>query len=112
MIGAGYFLFTGMCKNTIISSNISSNKKWKLVLFERNCGATTGFSTQVSLLKVDKELGNESGNIYIAEGYPKRYTLMWNSDTTATISGTSGANFKKETRVNGIQFKYEQDFIR
>lgn len=103
----GYYLVSGICENTLIDSNASPNDKWKVVLFERNCGATTGFSSQISLLASHKELKNESGNVYIAEGYPKDYIINWESDDVVRISGTKGVNYKKEKQLNGIQFRYD-----
>jgi hypothetical protein len=107
LFGVGYFLFSDMCANTIVNASTSPNGKWKVVLFERNCGATTGFSSQISLIKADAELNNEAGNIYIADGYPKGYTLKWESDTTVKLSGAYSKNYKKETQLNGVQFSYE-----
>ncbi len=77
------------------------------MLFERNCGATTGFSSQISLIKADKVLNNEAGTIYIVDGYPKGYTLKWESDTTVIIGGAYSKNYKEETLFNGVQFSYE-----
>jgi hypothetical protein len=36
-------------------------------VFERACGATTGFSTQVSLLHAGQSLRNEPGNLFVAD---------------------------------------------
>ncbi len=38
----------GLCGNDVLSENISPSGHWKAVVSERSCGATTGFSTQVS----------------------------------------------------------------
>jgi len=102
-----YSNISGMCANTIITSSSSPNNKWKVVLFERNCGATTGFSSQISLLKPDEELSNEAGNIYIAEGYPEGYNLKWESDTSVLIKGSNSKSNKKLFQLNGIKFGYE-----
>lgn len=107
LFGAGYYFVSGMCANTVITSSTSPNGKWKVVLFERNCGATTAFSSQISLLESDEELTNEAGNIYIAEGYPKGYTLNWESNASVNIGGTSATSNKKVTQFNDIQFSYE-----
>jgi len=107
VLGIGYYFFSNMCANTKVASSESPNGKWKVVLFERNCGATTGFSSQISLMASNKELSNKSGNIYIAEGYPEGYTISWESDTSVLISGVKGKTYKQEAGVNGIQFSYE-----
>ncbi len=107
LVGAGYYFVSGMCANTVITSSTSPNDKWKVVLFERNCGATTAFSSQISLLESGEELTNEAGNIYIAEDYPKGYTLNWESDASIKIGGTKASSYKKVKQFNGIQFSYE-----
>lgn len=40
----------------------------RALIFERDCGATTDFSTQVSILPVGKRLPSRGGNIFIADG--------------------------------------------
>ena len=42
-----------LCGNEIIEEIKSPDNKYKLVIFQRDCGATTGFSTQISILKSD-----------------------------------------------------------
>ena len=56
--------FGDMCGNQVISETPSPDNKHKAVVFVRDCGATTGFSTQVSILKYDNKIrDDESGNI-------------------------------------------------
>jgi len=56
-----------MCDNQIISSTELRELNMNVVVFQRDCGATTGYSTQISLLEVGAELPNESGNIFTAD---------------------------------------------
>jgi hypothetical protein len=42
-----------LCGNDPISETPSPNGQMKVVVFQRDCGATTGFSTQVSVLPID-----------------------------------------------------------
>jgi hypothetical protein len=109
LFGASYFFSpgSGACNNTIVTTSTSPDKKWKLVLFERSCGATTGYSSQISLLKIEEELSNEGGNIYIASGSPKGYSLNWQSNFNVTINGTSYETFKKINQFSGITLTYE-----
>jgi hypothetical protein len=54
------------CQNTVASSSLSPNGELAAVLFQRDCGATTGFSTQISILRPgDKPTGG--GNAFIAD---------------------------------------------
>ncbi len=107
MFGVGFYSTSGMCANSVVTTATSPNGKWEVVVFERNCGATTGFSSQISLIEASEELDNEAGNIYIAEGYPKDYKVTWKSNDYVKISGTKSYNFKKEAQLYGVQFSYE-----
>jgi hypothetical protein len=54
------------CHNTVASSSLSPKGDLAAVLFQRDCGATTGFSTQISILRPDdKPTGG--GNAFIAD---------------------------------------------
>lgn len=60
-------LARGMCGNEILAEVPSPSGSHKAVVFQRDCGATTGFSTQVSILPQRKRLPNDSGNLFIAD---------------------------------------------
>jgi hypothetical protein len=59
--------FDSLCGNTVLKSLSSPDGKLKAVVFERDCGATTGFSTQLSVLGAGDPLPNDEGNIFIAD---------------------------------------------
>jgi len=105
------YLFSGMsgiCGNTIIHTSISPNHKYKLVLFQRDCGATTGFSSQISLLNYDEKLDLETdnGNIYIAKGYPNNFKIIWVNNYSVIIKRPKAEVYKMKKRVNNISFTY------
>ena len=109
IIGIGVVLYDfslNMCANTIVSTHASPNNEFKVVIFERNCGATSGFSTQISLLKENESLGNESGNLYISEGYPKGYNAIWLTENSISILGITGKNYKREIKYNDVTINY------
>ena len=54
------------CQNTIASRSISPNGARAAVLFQRDCGATTSFSTQISVLRPDEE-PSDGGNAFVAD---------------------------------------------
>jgi hypothetical protein len=56
-----------LCKNEIITELPSADGKLKAVVFQRDCGATTDYSTQVSILKISDKLANKGGNIFAAD---------------------------------------------
>ena len=86
---AGFSLVS--CENTLIEEVDSPDGVWKIVVFDRGCGATTGFSTQVDILKATESLKNESGDLLVLEGKHvpivifwetnKKYSLKYNGET-------------------------------
>jgi len=60
-------------------------------MFERDCGATTDFSTQVSILGSKDSLPDEAGNIFIADSNHGAIThlkieIRWSSPKQLVIS--------------------------
>ena len=94
------YVTNDMCGNDMFSEVLSPNGKHKVVVFQRDCGATTGFSTQISIMGSNDELENESGNIYIIDGHPKDVSpvINWASDTELNIDrNLSGSEYKAES---------------
>lgn len=60
-------LFGGMCANDIMKEVVSADGTKKAVVFQRNCGATAGFSTHASVLPVSRSLPNDGGNVFSAD---------------------------------------------
>ncbi len=71
--------FNDMCRNQLLAEIPSPDKVYRVIVFQRDCGATTGCSTQVSVLKSKEKLQNVSGNLFIA-----------NTDYGKAPSGTGG----------------------
>jgi hypothetical protein len=65
IIAPAYFIT--QCENELVGEHTSPDGQYKAVLFVRDCGATTGFNTQVSLLRSNQHLKNGSGNLFIAD---------------------------------------------
>jgi hypothetical protein len=105
------------CTNTIIDQQLSPDKSLKVVVFARDCGATTGFSTHVTLLPVSEDLRNNGGNLFVADtnhgriesahwGGP-RVDIHWINDKSISISFDQNARvFKKQDNVLGINMTY------
>ncbi|MEP9357399.1 hypothetical protein [Sphingomonas sp. KR3-1] len=55
-----------MCANDVIARRDAPGGGLSAVMFERSCGATTGFSTQISILRRG-EVPVGKGNIFIAD---------------------------------------------
>jgi hypothetical protein len=56
-----------MCGNEILAELPAPDNRHRAVVFQRDCGATTGFSTQVSVLRGSRSLPNDGGNVFIAD---------------------------------------------
>src|SRR5436190_14589045 len=52
---------SGMCGNKQIAGSDSPDRRAKVVVFERDCGATTDFSTQVVILPPGRSWGIAAG---------------------------------------------------
>jgi hypothetical protein len=107
------------CGNDVIDEVRSPDGRYRIVIFQRDCGATTGFSTQLSLLKADEELPNESGNVFIADtqhgiapsgprGGPEVH-VQWLSGAAVSVTHHPAARvFESEALVEGIHFVYRK----
>ncbi|MDP9350161.1 MAG: hypothetical protein M3P51_01250 [Chloroflexota bacterium] len=116
--GAGLLLFfpPDLCGNTIIAEAISPDGANRAVVFQRNCGATTPFSTQVSLLQRTQRLEG-SGNVFTADGNHGRaparpgggpeVSVTWINPETLSIRYDARARvFAQEQRVRNVSIVY------
>src|SRR5688572_31763376 len=57
----------GLCSNDEVGRFASPDSKLEAVVFQRDCGATTGFSTQVSIVLKGSPLPDQGGNVFVAD---------------------------------------------
>ncbi|MDP3295060.1 MAG: hypothetical protein Q8M37_10010 [Nevskia sp.] len=67
MLGGFYFLVSTACINEPLQEISSPAGLLRIVVFQRDCGATTGFSTQASLLSAGQSLSDRGGNLFVAD---------------------------------------------
>ena len=97
----------GLCGNEIGYEEYSPDRKLKAVVFKRDCGATTGFSTQVSLLGSAEKLRDEGGNVFIADGDLK-IRVQWQSNNEVLVVLPPGTKVHlKQNQVAGVSVRYE-----
>jgi hypothetical protein len=99
---AALFIYatSDMCGNEVYTEVMSPNGERKVVVFHRDCGATTGFSTQISIIDSGDELENKGGNIYVIDGHPNDVSppVRWVSNTELRIERSlSGSEYKAES---------------
>ena len=106
------FLWTAGCEkecdNELILQSVSPSGAHKAVVFRRSCGATTGWSTHVSIQPASAALGKDGGNVFILEG-EHRLDITWSDDRSLRIREPKYANvFKREEAVAGVRIVYDQ----
>jgi len=85
------------CGNEVSQTVISPSGKLKAVAFNRNCGATTGFNTQVSIIPASESLPGERGNTLILDGsVPLK--IEWRNDSKLHLSGFGAARVFLQAR--------------
>jgi hypothetical protein len=99
-------MFGDLCGNEIFQQSRSPDGQHKVVVFLRSCGATTGFSTQVSILPRDEELSdNDSGNTLICSDDFGRQEIKveWEGDKRLKLFYSGQAcNLSKDAGQTGI----------
>jgi hypothetical protein len=126
ILGTGFILtisivFGDSCANQIVDIKISPDKNFRAVTFIRDCGATTGFSTQLSIIKATDtfDKSDEKGNTLIMsdkigdglmdENGGAKIMANWTEDNKLVIlydSRTETA--KRETEYKDIKIEYGQ----
>lgn len=111
-MGIIFWVGSDMCGNYVHKEYLSPDNSSKAVIFQRDCGATTGFSTQISIIGAQQDLGNSKGNIYIIDGHPNEVApnIKWMSESTLAISHPiNGSEYKAEHGlgwINRIKIEY------
>lgn len=108
----------GVCDNTPLAEVRSPSGTRKAVVFQRDCGATSGFSTQVSVLPAGEKLPNDGGNVFVADtdhgqapsgpGGGPVVEVVWTAEDRLLIRHHRLARvFRSEARVGGVAVCYE-----
>jgi hypothetical protein len=113
-----YWISSDMCRNNLISETPSPNKQIKAVIYERDCGATADFSTQISVLPINRLLPrSESGNLFIADtnhgeapngskGGPE-VRIQWRGDKVLSVAYHKAARvFLERSKTHNITVIY------
>ena len=105
------------CQNEIFSEVQSPNGLLKAIVFQRDCGATTGFFTEVSILDQSEDLPNETGNVFTVDddhgkatsgqGRGPRVLVRWLSNNEIEISSDPNARvFLKEISYKSVMIRH------
>lgn len=95
------------CENEVREELVSPDRTHKVVIFSRNCGVTTGFNCQASILPVGASLPDDGGNAFIFDHGEAK--VAWLDAKTLSVSvGGSARTFKREEAVQGIKLVYSE----
>ena len=120
LIGALYLLTRNMCGNEVVTEIRSPDGRHKAVEFQRDCGATTDFSTQVSVINSEKKLGSgDAGNAFTADSNHgsvpvhaagpgvMELDIKWLNSNTLQIEYPAGARvFSRNNKVGEVEIRY------
>src|SRR5262245_53721821 len=119
LAAVGFFAFRDPCINHAIEEFRSPAGRQKVVIFERSCGATSGFSTQASLLPADSPPPKAPGNILIIDDDHGKVPVGGNGkiavnvrfidDSTLTLAYPAAARvFTQVAAKNGVAIHHER----
>jgi len=118
VVGASVLLDAG-CGNDVLAEHASPDGRWKAVVFQRDCGATTDFSTQVSVIRASRGIRNSPGNVFVTDtdhgiapsgpGGGPEVRVRWESPDLLVIAHHEAARvFRSEEAVGSIRVEYER----
>jgi hypothetical protein len=98
--------------NEVIAETIAPGNERRAVLFESGCGATTYFSTHLSILDRNEALPRGSGNVFIADSDHRKIGMnvhmYWKSRDHLVVSFPAGARvFLRSTSSQGVHVSYQ-----
>jgi len=105
--------------NTEILRVSSNDSKWATVVFVRNINATTDFSTQISIIGSNQEVGNDKGNIFICDSNHGKakyidmnhsywVKIKWLSSNTVVVQYDKNVKvYLQKNQYRGIDILYE-----
>ena len=96
------------CSNEVHAESLSSDKSLNAIWFVRDCGATTDFSTIVSVSRVGEPYKKEEYLAFVAKGRQKLRLVWEGSDRLAIecIGCERRDIFKQVTVIGKVQISY------
>lgn len=105
------------CRNDSVAEVRSPDGRRAAVLFQRDCGATTGFSTQISIVAAG-QVPRAAGNVFVSDGDHGAAAAApwggpwaeasWLEDGRLLVRYDARARtFTRESKVDGVDIVYE-----
>lgn len=83
------------------------SSKYDIYLYNRDAGATTGFSNHVFVTKKNKKLPNKAGNTFSATDVNASISLLDDETLLIEYDNTIGTVFKKEQQIYDLKIVYK-----
>ena len=97
-----------LCKNELVQTLRSPDGRFDAVVFTRSCAASTGYTTQLSVLPAETVLPDAEGNALVVRGDP-RIVVRWETRRRLGVTGLGDANTKlKLTRIGEVEVRYAE----
>jgi hypothetical protein len=97
----------GDCADTVKSEAVSPGGRYIAAVFERDCGATTDYSTNLSLRDAKEPFDpSEQRPVLTVEGQPA-IGLEWSSDESLTVVLPSIETFAKQEAWRDVRIMYK-----
>jgi hypothetical protein len=99
----------GACKTVVRNSMPSPDGTKSIVIFGKECGATVGFNTQVSIAPSGGSFSQEKSPAFFAISGEHSIMAKWLGDSTVEISSIPEGErvLKSEQRVGEIRITYK-----
>jgi hypothetical protein len=99
----------GACKTVVRNSMPSPDGTKSIVIFGKECGATVGFNTQVSIAPSGGSFSQEKSPAFFAISGEHSIMAKWLGDSTVEISSVPEGErvLKSEQRVGEIRITYK-----
>lgn len=99
----------GECRNERLTSVKSPTGSHTAYLYLRNCGATVGYTTHVTVLRTGEDLADRKGNVFqTMTTADRRIDLIWRDNHMLGVyhEVSSDEISKQESDVGGISINY------
>ena len=102
------------CSNRLVQSFPSPDGTLKAVVYERNCGSTTGINRQVAILRGKDVFPTVAAmNSFFASLGDPKIEIVWKSTNSITINYELGFNIiRSELSDKLVQVEYGQFVVR
>lgn len=105
LIGMASCWSDSACENVPLSEAVSPDGHRKIVIFSRECGATTGSNYQGTIIDVGAPYPKDTGTVFIAN--EDDVTVRWDLPTVITVKMAKGRSvIQQNTLVDGVRIDY------